>query len=263
MLDSIIENTLGSAVDWYIAGDLANTQHQNNLELMKLQNMYNRDMYRHRYEWTMQDLQKSGLNPILAATGGLTGSPSGVGGQSAGLPHMPGSFASGYASFQSGDKSEAEAKKADAEKTKTLVEASLKLEEIKKTKQDILQSRAKTNALKAQEREIVQNTFNLEQEFTLKAAEIDKARAMLYQIEAKTNVEHQTIEEIRQRTANLKTMNAQILATTRKLQAEYARLLKVSNVYAGPAGQAIAYVKEILGALNIGAGVLMPMGGKK
>lgn len=37
-------------------------------------------MYQNRYQWTMQDMQKAGLNPILAAKGGLVGSsPGGVG----------------------------------------------------------------------------------------------------------------------------------------------------------------------------------------
>lgn len=30
--------------------------------------------YKNRYQWTMQDLERAGLNPILAAKGGLTGS---------------------------------------------------------------------------------------------------------------------------------------------------------------------------------------------
>lgn len=35
---------------------------------------FNEKMYRNRYQWTVEDLKKAGLNPILAAQGGLTGS---------------------------------------------------------------------------------------------------------------------------------------------------------------------------------------------
>lgn len=42
-------------------------------------NAWNVENYQHRYQWTMDDLKKAGLNPILAATsGGLTGNVNGA-----------------------------------------------------------------------------------------------------------------------------------------------------------------------------------------
>lgn len=46
---------------------------------MELANDFNVENYKHRYQWTMQDLKSAGLNPILAATqGGLAGSVNGA-----------------------------------------------------------------------------------------------------------------------------------------------------------------------------------------
>lgn len=246
---------MGTIMDWYIAGDMANTQQQNNLELQKLQHMYNRDMYRHRYQWTVEDMKAAGLNPILATSKGMQSTPSGVSSPTAGLPHMPAGFSSAYSQFASGEKSAAEAEKAKAEQTRILVDSSLKLEQQKEVIQNIIESRARTKKIEREESMISQRIFNLEQEFLIGAANIDKLRAEVTNIEKKTSVGHAQIEQINQQTINLKRMEQQIINNTRKLQAEIQKLIKISNVYAQPGGQVIAYVREILGALGLGAGI--------
>lgn len=41
-------------------------------------NQRNVDNYKHRYQWSMEDMQKAGLNPMLAATQGIGGSVNGA-----------------------------------------------------------------------------------------------------------------------------------------------------------------------------------------
>lgn len=41
-------------------------------------NAWNKENYQHRYQWAVQDMQKAGLNPILAATNGISGNINGA-----------------------------------------------------------------------------------------------------------------------------------------------------------------------------------------
>ena len=42
------------------------------------QNEWNVENYKHRYQWSMEDMRNAGLNPILAATNGIGGSIAGA-----------------------------------------------------------------------------------------------------------------------------------------------------------------------------------------
>jgi hypothetical protein len=58
-----------------IGGALSNSAARHAATLANQRNVYN---YQHRYQWAMQDMQKAGLNPILAATQGIGGSINGA-----------------------------------------------------------------------------------------------------------------------------------------------------------------------------------------
>lgn len=51
-----------------------------NRAMMKGQQAFQENSARHQYQWAVEDMKKAGLNPILAATGGLSGAR--VGGSS-------------------------------------------------------------------------------------------------------------------------------------------------------------------------------------
>lgn len=58
-----------------IGGALSNSAARHAATVANQRNIYN---YQHRYQWAMEDMQKAGLNPILAATQGIGGSVNGA-----------------------------------------------------------------------------------------------------------------------------------------------------------------------------------------
>lgn len=58
-----------------IGGALSNSAARHAATVANQRNIYN---YQHRYQWAVEDMQKAGLNPILAATQGIGGSVNGA-----------------------------------------------------------------------------------------------------------------------------------------------------------------------------------------
>lgn len=58
-----------------ISGALNNSAARHAATVANQRNVYN---YQHRYQWSMDDMQKAGLNPMLAATQGIGGSINGA-----------------------------------------------------------------------------------------------------------------------------------------------------------------------------------------
>lgn len=58
-----------------IGGALSNSAARHAATVANQRNIYN---YQHRYQWAVDDMQKAGLNPILAATQGIGGSINGA-----------------------------------------------------------------------------------------------------------------------------------------------------------------------------------------
>lgn len=58
-----------------ISGALSNSAARHAATVANQRNIYN---YQHRYQWAMEDMQKAGLNPMLAATQGIGGSVNGA-----------------------------------------------------------------------------------------------------------------------------------------------------------------------------------------
>ncbi len=63
------------AADKFVGGSIDNYYAK---KKMDYQAKIQEQQYRQRYQWTVEDMKKAGLNPILAATSGLGGSLSGV-----------------------------------------------------------------------------------------------------------------------------------------------------------------------------------------
>lgn len=81
------------AADKFVGGAIDNYYAK---KKMDYQAKIQEQQYRQRYQWTVEDMKKAGLNPILAATSGLGGSLSGVA-SAAGVSGDVGSTAVGVA----------------------------------------------------------------------------------------------------------------------------------------------------------------------
>ena len=66
---------LVGGVSSIISGALNNSANRHAATVKNQRDVYN---YQHRYQWSMEDMQKAGLNPMLAATQGIGGSINGA-----------------------------------------------------------------------------------------------------------------------------------------------------------------------------------------
>ena len=80
----------GWAAAGQVAGELASTGMQaffNAAEAKKARS-FAKKMYKHRYQYAMEDMRQAGLNPILVASGGLSGSTGSVPSAQIGKPNL-------------------------------------------------------------------------------------------------------------------------------------------------------------------------------
>lgn len=63
--NSVLGGVIGGATSDYFNSASQERQYQ-----------YNKDLYQHRYQWQVEDMRKSGLNPVLAGLNGSVGSTS-------------------------------------------------------------------------------------------------------------------------------------------------------------------------------------------
>lgn len=66
---------IAGGISSIIGGSLSNSAARHAATVANQRNIYN---YQHRYQWAMDDMQKAGLNPMLAATQGIGGSVNGA-----------------------------------------------------------------------------------------------------------------------------------------------------------------------------------------
>lgn len=101
---------LGSAIGGIASGlfGMASADKANSAasEMAEQQHRWNVDDYKHRYQWSVQDMRDAGLNPILAATNGIGGNVNGTGLARANMAPTP-DFASAFNSaYQTGTQKE-------------------------------------------------------------------------------------------------------------------------------------------------------------
>ena len=105
-------------------------------------------MYQTRYQKTMADMKKAGLNPILAGKLGVSGSFTGA------MPTVPDygqSIASGFSAFNQGRQTDIMGIKADAEVDKMQSEEDLNVQQAELLREEIPKIRAQIQQIKADE----------------------------------------------------------------------------------------------------------------
>lgn len=100
---------IAGGVSSIIGGALSNSAARHAATVVNQRNIYN---YQHRYQWAMDDMQKAGLNPMLAATQGIGGSINGASALSANYNIGEG-VTSGMSAGAAGNSAKAANKQAD------------------------------------------------------------------------------------------------------------------------------------------------------
>lgn len=82
-------SALGSVASGIFGMASAHQQQDAAAAMSKQQHEWNVEDYQHRYQWAVQDMRRAGLNPILAATNGISGSINGTSAPSMAMAPTP------------------------------------------------------------------------------------------------------------------------------------------------------------------------------
>jgi hypothetical protein len=268
MASSAGSSLLGKLVGYPFERSLQGHQINASFEGQRLQAALNEKLYKNRYQWMVEDMRKAGLNPILAASGGFNPG----GGPSVSLP----SFASGSVSgstapdiaasakaWQDTDTSKAEEDRKRAEIEKIKEERKLAAQRAKESIQNIAESRSRQRKMKAEERRIKEEADNLWQKTINLANEYGRITQETRLLSEKAQTEQSQRALYGAKESEAQEMAEQLRENAKILRAKYHQLSKIADVYKGPAGTIIAYLKTILDSLNIGTGVIVPLKGAK
>lgn len=233
-----------------------------------------KNLYRNRYKWTMQDMKGAGLNPILAASGGFNVGSAGV--PSASVPaaakansaqaQVFQAQSTDYATGTQSARQLAESGLVEAQNEKVVAEIDEVIADTSKKRNEAIQALAKAEELrqeaknkKWEERNIMARLRNIEQDYWVKVSQYSRNMKEAYVAAAKYDMTQQETQLIMQQTKNLEIERRRIYELTKKIQAELAKLSRTADVYRSPIGKVLAYMKEINSALNIsGVGVIGP-----
>lgn len=188
-----------------------------------------KDFYKHRYQWMMDDMSSAGLNPILAAGASgfsTSGTPS-VQMSQLGTAAPTESLSSAYAHMKEAQLTE--------EKSKTeKVEQLKKMAEVKTEIQRKYEVRAKAGLASEQERSIW---------FQIRKLHAETIRHMKegFKTDAEKELARKQIQQ---------------------LMVQLQRLKNVNTIYSNPASMALSIIREIANSLGLNVGVVAPLKGK-
>lgn len=207
--------------------------------------------YGSRYQMTMDDMKKAGLNPIMAASSGFNvgTSPQMSSAQSFMTPPAYNVGSSGYRNIMEGEKLKAEEKEKIQNVQRAIANTGLA---IQKTKESI----AHTGLLSQQEKNASQEYWNLAQDFCIKSKQVDKITKEIYELQRRADLEHAQMELVDKKKLQLRSLVEKINAEVISINAKNVELVKRSNVYKGLLGQVNASIKETMSMLKLNFGLI-------
>jgi len=214
--------------------------------------------YGSRYQMTMADMKKAGLNPILAASSGFKvgNSPQMSSAQAFMTPPAYNTGSAGVRNLMEAEKLKSEEKRNLADTQKIIGETVLNLKRVNQTIANTLKIRSEKKLIDQNEKNAVRQMFNLEQDFLLKSKEISKKIAEIYELQRRADLQHQDMILVEQKQKMVRNQTVLIRKQAKELQYRLAQLKKIAKVYDGPAGQTLSYVNEIMKSLNLNFGLI-------
>ena len=279
-------NKQAAAVSWQRSQQAAETA-WNRSELSAV-NAYNRsiDAYKKRYQWTVRDMRKAGLNPILAASGGfqigsniqapaasatMASAPNYSGAQAAApsrghvpmasaqmaRPEMAKSFmhnvpalTSSALNVQQALKVEREIEKVEAEIGKVKHEAKLAFNRSRKALQEIAESRSRQGVMKKQELHYIAQIGHLEAKALEAFTHVDDYQSQIRMRDASIGHTKALVNKINK--------EMQVLQETHdKLKFQISKLRQVAKAYDGPLGPILGHLSALLETAGQGIGLFL------
>lgn len=216
IFDGILGSVAGSAVGNFFGQDRQEDSQSFNAEQAAIAHARSIQMYQNRYQWSVEDLKKAGLNPMLAYGHGPGSAGSGA--QASGSPASPGptpDIPGGIQATSAADYNRALTERVEAEKEKLAAE----------TRE--INERTPTHA-------VTRDSLN---------QGIQESQERIRKIIQDTSTSAATAQNLQQQTQNLQEIIPQIRAQTAQLHA----LAKLNLAHVGQAAAQTAQLKALEG----------------
>lgn len=203
-----------------------------------------KELYQNRYKWTMEDMKRAGLNPILAASSGFNvgSNPTVSAAQSFMAPSPIGQGASSAKMVAETEKMKEETKETSAKIKKVQAETGLIIKKVKETIEN-------TKVLSEESRNKALEYWNIAQDFHVKSHQINKMIAEVEELEQRSYLEHAEMQVANQKRAEIRIMIKKMRKEIERLELGNREYRQRKMAYSSEAGVVLAAFKEIMSSL--------------
>lgn len=223
--------SIGSGLITDFFGDAnARDQFQRSQSLMNQQASVNESMFRNRYQWTMEDMRKAGLNPILAVAG--SGMSVGGSGPSVGLATPTMAPQPDFTAVATSAKGLEEAESETARRRELFARASAEVQKAAESFANVWKIGAEAALLYSKNK--------TEIELAKKAVQdVRESAKRVGQINLQMELTQEEIERVRWLTEKLQLDYA-------RMKAELERIQKLGGIYGSKAGWLLTSVETLM-----------------